>query len=126
MKVIDAYGGDDRRSMNADNTSAFNCRFVAGRPGVWSQHAFGRAIDINPVQNPYVTPGRIDPPNGRRYAAIDRSRTAPDRQGVIRSGDLVVASFTRIGWEWGGYWVSSKDYQHVAAPDAVRGGVAGG
>jgi hypothetical protein len=40
MELIDAYGADDHRSIRADNTSAFNCRFVAGHPGVWSQHAF--------------------------------------------------------------------------------------
>jgi hypothetical protein len=48
MRLVDAYGADDHRSMDADNTSAFNCRFVAGS-GRWSEHAYGRAIDVDPV-----------------------------------------------------------------------------
>ncbi len=54
MMIVDTYRGDDDRSMAANNTSAFNCWEVTGQPGVWSEHSYGRAIDINPVQNPYV------------------------------------------------------------------------
>jgi hypothetical protein len=68
------------------------------------------------VQNPYVTPGRVDPPAGQPFVAIARDRSAPVRPGVIRAGDIPVAAFARMGWEWGGAWVSTKDYQHVAAP----------
>ena len=64
MRLVDYYGADDRTSMEHDNTSAFNCRWRAGQPGVWSQHAYGRAIDINPVQNPYVWSGGVSPGNG--------------------------------------------------------------
>jgi hypothetical protein len=111
MEVIDAYGGDDHRSMDADNTSAFNCRFVAGQPGVWSQHAYGRAIDVNPVENPYVTSsGHVSPPAGAPYA--DRSRRA---EGMIHSGDSTVRAFSRAGWEWGGDWSGTRDYQHFSA-----------
>ena len=68
MRLVDAYGADDHRSMAADNTSAFNCRFVAGSPGVWSEHAYGRAIDVNPIENPYVTAsGYVSPPEGAPY-----------------------------------------------------------
>lgn len=110
MKPIDAYGADDRRSMNADNTSAFNCRFVAGTSR-WSQHAYGKAIDINPVENPYVTAsGYVSPPAGRPYA--DRSR---DAKGMIHSGDVVVRAFRRVGWKWGGKWPRTRDYQHFSA-----------
>ena len=115
MRLVDDYGADDDRSMAANNTSGFNCRRVAGQR-TWSQHAYGAAIDINPVQNPYVTPGRVDPPAGLPFVAIARDRSAPARPGVIRAGDIPVAAFTRMGWEWGGAWVSTKDYQHVAAP----------
>ena len=74
MDLIDRYGGDDHRSMNADNTSAFNCRFVNGT-NRWSEHAFGRALDLNPVENPYVTPsGFVSPPKGRPYANRKRRR----------------------------------------------------
>jgi hypothetical protein len=111
MEVIDAYGGDDHRSMNADNTSAFNCRYVAGQPGTWSQHAFGRALDLNPIENPYVTTsGHVSPPAGRPYA--DRSRHA---KGMVHGGDATVRAFRRVGWEWGGNWPGTKDFQHFSA-----------
>jgi D-alanyl-D-alanine carboxypeptidase len=111
MRLIDAYGGADRKSMAADNTSAFNCRFVAGRPGVWSQHAYGRAIDLNPIENPYVTgSGHVSPPAGKKFAK--RSRRAP---GMIHAGDAVVHAFAARGWEWGGNWPWPKDYQHFSA-----------
>lgn len=107
MEPVDAYGGGDNESMAANNTSAFNCRAVTGGTS-WSRHSYGRAIDINPVQNPYVTSsGTILPPSGADYAD-DRS----PRQGVITGGDAVVAAFASIGWQWGGHWNSPKDYQH--------------
>lgn len=111
MELVDVYGGEDDRSMAANNTSAFNCRPSTGAPGEWSQHSYGMAIDINPVQNPYVTKsGNVDPPKGAAYA--DRSTKA---QGVIHHNDAVVEAFTRIGWKWGGEWSSAKDYQHFSA-----------
>jgi hypothetical protein len=110
MKLIDRYGADDRRSMSADNTSAFNCRYVAGT-GRWSMHAYGKAIDVNPVENPYVTPsGHVSPPEGRPYA--DRSR---DAEGMIHRGDAAHRAFRRIGWEWGGRWPGTKDFQHFSS-----------
>jgi D-alanyl-D-alanine carboxypeptidase/RTX calcium-binding nonapeptide repeat (4 copies) len=109
MELIDRYGGDDHRSMNADNTSAFNCRFVAGTTR-WSEHAFGRAIDINPIENPYVSGSHVSPPAGRRYA--DRSRHA---SGMIHHGDAAYRAFRRVGWQWGGDWRGTKDYQHFSA-----------
>ena len=69
------------------------------------------------VQNPYVRPGSIEPPTGRRFAGLDRASTAPVPLGVIRAADRPVQAFARIGWEWGGDWLSAKDWQHVAAPD---------
>jgi hypothetical protein len=111
MRLVDAYGADDRRSMAADNTSAFNCRFVAGQPGVWSEHAYGGAIDVNPIENPYVTDsGYVSPPQGAPYA--HRSRHRP---GMIHGSGPVVAAFAAIGWEWGGNWAWPKDYQHFSA-----------
>ncbi len=62
MELIDRYGGDDHRSMHHDNTSAFNCRFVNGTTR-WSMHAYGKAIDINPRENPYVS-GELRLPSG--------------------------------------------------------------
>jgi poly-gamma-glutamate synthesis protein (capsule biosynthesis protein) len=109
LRLIDAYGSDDRRSMAADNTSAFNCRFVAGTSR-WSMHAYGLALDLNPVENPYVAGDHVSPPAGRRY--LDRSTQAP---GVIHRRGFVVRAFRRIGWEWGGNWRYPKDYQHFSA-----------
>jgi D-alanyl-D-alanine carboxypeptidase len=109
MRLVDVYGGDDDRSMAANNTSGFNCRTVEGSSS-WSEHAYGRAIDINPIQNPAVEGGRVSPPTGARY--LDRSRR---RKGLIRANDAVVRAFASIGWGWGGYWASLKDYQHFSA-----------
>jgi len=107
MELVDVYGGDDDRSMAANNTSAFNCRSVTGHPGVWSEHSYGRAIDVDPVQNPYVSSGgSVAPPAGAAYA--DRSRSAA---GMIHGGDSTVEAFAAIGWAWGGGWPSIKDYQ---------------
>ena len=94
MQLVDAFGADDHRSMNADNTSAFNCREVAGRPGVWSRHAFGRAIDVNPVENPYVSGSHISPVRGRPFAI-----RSPHRRGMVGKGGLAVRVFASIGWE---------------------------
>lgn len=109
MRLVDAYGADDHRSMAADNTSVFNCRFVAGSPGVWSQHAYGRAIDLNPIENPYVTAsGYVSPPAGAPFA--DRSR---HRRGMV--GGAAVEAFAAVGWKWGGNWPWPRDYQHFSA-----------
>lgn len=110
MKLVDAYGGDDDRSMAADNTSAYNCRAVTGG-STFSDHAYGKAIDINPVRNPYVLPSGVLPPAGRAYADVDRSPGADAEPGVIVAGDVVVRAFTSRGWEWG---ASFADYQHFS------------
>jgi hypothetical protein len=110
MELVDAFGGDDDAVMAANVTSGFNCREVVGRPGVWSQHASGLAIDVNPLVNPYVlSPDDVRPPAGAAY--LDRS---VDAAGLIRDGDVVVAAFAAIGWEWGGGW-TMPDYQHFSA-----------
>jgi hypothetical protein len=106
MELVDVFEGDDDRSMAADNTSAFNCREIAGRPGVWSNHAYGRAVDINPLRNPWVQGDRVDPPGGAAY--LDRTADVP---GLISDGGVVVAAFAAVGWSWGGDW-SNPDYQH--------------
>ncbi|NNF88269.1 MAG: M15 family metallopeptidase [Acidimicrobiia bacterium] len=109
MERVDAYRGDDDASMAANNTSAFNCREVSRRPGVWSQHAFGTAIDINPVQNPYILRnGTVLPPG----AVTDRASAAT---GLITADGGVVEAFADIGWGWGGSWSGVLDYQHFSA-----------
>ena len=110
MRLVDAYDAVDMRSMKADNTSAFNCRYRNGVCCVWSQHAFGRALDLNPVENPYVGPWGVSPPKGARY--VDRT---PKRRGMVARRDATWRAFAAIDWEWGGDWRSTKDYQHFSA-----------
>jgi len=110
MELVDRYGADDRRSMAHDNTSAFNCRFVNGT-NRWSMHAYGKAIDINPRENPYVSGGYVSPPEGRPFA--DRR---PRRKGMLFRHDPVANAMERIiGWEWGGNWSGPRDYQHFSS-----------
>jgi D-alanyl-D-alanine carboxypeptidase len=109
LRLVDQYRADDDRSMAANNTSAFNCRRVSGTTR-WSEHAYGRAIDLNPVQNPYVAGRHVSPPAGRPYA--NRARRAA---GMVHAGDAVVRAFVAAGWEWGGTWRSARDYQHFSA-----------
>jgi hypothetical protein len=110
MVPIDAYGGSDFRSIEADNTSAFNCRRATGSTR-WSEHAYGRAIDVNPIENPYVAGGRVFHAASRSY--VDRSCVRP---GMAVPGGLLVRAFRSIGWGWGGDWSGSvKDYQHFSS-----------
>ena len=106
MQRIDAFGADDGRSMDANNCSGFNFRVIAGTDRL-SQHALGLAIDINPVQNPWVKGDVVWPEEGLAY--LDRSH---DHPGVIRRPGPVTAAFDAIGWEWGGDWDATKDYHH--------------
>jgi hypothetical protein len=111
MRMVDVYGGNDRRSMAADNTSAFNCRYaMAPGPRRWSAHAYGKAIDVNPVENPYVSGGRVSPPAGAGFR--NRSRVRP---GMAVAGGVLVRAFDSIGWSWGGRWSGTPDYQHFSA-----------
>jgi hypothetical protein len=110
MITMEAYGGDDERASAEDNTSGFNCRNVLGTDR-WSQHSYGLAIDINPLENPYLVGGEIRPPAGAEY--LDRTDVRP---GMIVEGDVVFRAFTSRGFEWGGFFVSTPDYQHFARP----------
>ena len=101
---------DTRRSV----TASFNCRVVVTPDGPgdeFSQHAYGLAIDVNPLQNPFV---RADGYVHNRLAEpyVDRSQGLP---GMIHEGDVVVSSFAAIGWAWGGRWSGDKDYMHFSA-----------
>jgi len=111
LRPIDAYGGSDERSLAANNTAAFNCRYaVTAGPKRWSVHAYGLAIDVNPVENPYLEGGRVHPRAGRAY--LDRSRYRP---GMAVRGGLLLEAFASVGWQWGGRWSGSPDYQHFSA-----------
>src|SRR5919107_6319877 len=99
MRLVDDYGASDFASIEADNTSAFNCRRATGSAR-FSEHAYGRAIDVNPIENPYVYPdGTTVHAASRRY--LDRSR---HRRGMAYRGGVLVRAFTAAGWRWGGDW----------------------
>jgi hypothetical protein len=94
---------------DGSNTGAFTCKPFRGS-STWSEHAYGRAIDINPFHNPYVKGDAIIPELASAY--LDRSRQAP---GMIHPDDTVTRAFASIGWSWGGNWRQSKDYMHFSA-----------
>ena len=108
IALIDDYGGDDNAAMRANITSGFNCRYVDGTER-WSNHAFGLAIDINPLINPWAREGSVLPIEGTRYAE-NRDNPIP---GMINEGDRVVTIFEQEGWSWGGAW-RSADYMHFS------------
>jgi poly-gamma-glutamate synthesis protein (capsule biosynthesis protein) len=113
MRLVSDYGGSDYCSIEADNTSAFNCRPVTGGKR-WSNHAYGRAIDLNPIENPYISrSGRIAhkaslPYRVRRH----KNPFRPQDQALIAPHAPIVRIFKSRGWRWGGEWHSVKDYQH--------------
>lgn len=111
MQLIDDYNADDIISMNHNNTTCFNYRAVAGSKKL-SNHSMGKAVDINPLYNPYVKRRadgsyKISPETGRKYA--DRSRNFKYK---IDKDDLAYRLFTKYGFRWGGNYRSLKDYQH--------------
>lgn len=114
MRFLDSYGR--RRSRPADGTGSFDCRQAVPSPcsggsgtGSWSEHAYGEAVDLNPIENPYVGCRRTRTRASRRY--VDRSHL---RRGMVTPA--VVRAFRSIGWGWGGAWTgSTKDYMHFSA-----------
>jgi hypothetical protein len=110
LRPVDAYGGSDDASMAADNTSGFNCRnAVTNGPPRLSVHAYGKAIDVNPVENPYLLGNRVLPPEGAGF--VDRTRYRP---GMAVPGGTLVKAFASVGWAWGGSDRSAPDYQHFS------------
>ncbi len=120
VEPVEHHGADDARSMAADNSSAFNFRVVAGTR-VLSQHAFGLAIDLNPVENPMIWPARDgEPPRFVPAAAtayLDRRRLRPGM--IVRPGP-VTAILDELGWEWGGDWRHVADLHHIVWPRPLR------
>lgn len=115
ITLVDDYGGDDEASMRANNTSAFNFRFINGTNKI-SKHGKGLAIDINPLQNPCVSKRKngellIEPATAKQY--IDRTK---DFTHKIDQDDPCYKIFKAHGYEWGGNWKSLKDYQHFELP----------
>jgi len=109
MHLISEYHNDDMKSMQDNNTSAFNCRAVTGNKSIFSQHSYGLAIDINPKINPYVNAKKhiVLPTNGQSY--LNRNKKFP---GMIAGDTLIYKLFIERGWRWGGDFKSLNDYQH--------------
>ena len=114
IRLVDEYNADDELSMEDNNSSCFNYRFVSYTTKI-SKHGLGLAVDINTLYNPYVKTvnGKksIEPVNAEPY--LDRDA---DFDYKIEKGDLCYNLFTEHGFEWGGNWVNSKDYQHFQIP----------
>ena len=114
IRLVDEYGADDELSIEDNNTSSFNFRFVPRTKKI-SKHGRGLAVDINPLYNPYITKSdsglRVEPVNAGDYAVRDK-----DFDYKIEKGDLCYNLFISHGFEWGGEWKNSKDYQHFEIP----------
>jgi hypothetical protein len=117
MRITRADEIDAEPTGDGNNTGAFTCRPLPGST-TWSEHAYGRAVDVNPFQNPYIKPPNAKGVPGDMLipelasAYLDRSRQAP---GMIHPADAVVQAFASVGWQWGGSWQKSKDYMHFSA-----------
>lgn len=108
MRLVDCYDADDDRSMEDNNTSAFCSRAITDRPGKFSVHSYGRAIDINPLQNPYI---RMKEDG----SSVVYPKNTPQKfiaNPTIQKGDICQSIFESYGWAWGGDWNNPKDYQH--------------
>jgi len=115
MKLVSSYKGSDWKSIEADNTSAYNCRNVGGT-NRWSKHSYGKAIDINPIENPYVfSSGKISHKASYKYRSRAKQKNLkPDNQAIILKNSDIVKIFKKYGWKWGGNFRGEKDYQHFA------------
>jgi len=116
MRLVSDFNGSDDASMQANNSSAFNCRLMTGSRSKWSKHSYGKAIDLNPIQNPYVAKGAsiVLPKEGRKFIGVFRnhSQNTPQKRAIILKSDPIIQIFNAYGWKWGGSWKSLKDYQH--------------
>lgn len=106
IRLIDDFGGSDEASMLANNTSCFNYRTKSGSSAL-SSHALGLAVDVNPMQNPFVKRGKVYPETATDF--VDRNL---DFAHKIDTQDACYKSFKAHGFRWGGLWRSAKDYQH--------------
>ena len=114
MKLVSDYKGSDWQSIEADNTSAFNCRNATGSKK-WSRHSYGKAIDLNSIENPYISrSGRIAHKASLQYRKrVHKKNTVADK-AVLLKNDKATKIFKKHGWKWGGDWRGVKDYQHFS------------
>jgi len=114
MRLISDFKGNDWRSIEADNTSAFNCRKATGSKK-WSKHSYGKAIDINPIENPYISRnGRISHQESLAYRKRVHKNSSYADKAVLLKEDKATKIFKKYGWKWGGDWIGIKDYQHFS------------
>jgi D-alanyl-D-alanine carboxypeptidase len=114
LTFADAYGPKGSQPADGDISGSFECRRAVPSPcgsgtGNWSQHAFGLAVDLNPIENPYTGCGRT-----RERASVPYLNRSKVRRGMVTPA--VVRAFRSIGWGWGGSWAgSTKDYMHFSS-----------
>jgi hypothetical protein len=112
MRLVSDFGGNDWQSIEADNTSAFNCRHATGSKK-WSKHSYGKAIDLNSIENPYISrSGHIAHKASLQYRKRQHKNHTPADKAVLLKNDKAVKIFKKHGWKWGGDWHGVKDYQH--------------
>ncbi len=114
MRLVSDFRGSDWQSIEADNTSAFNCRKATGSKK-WSKHSYGKAIDINPIENPYISrKGYISHKKSLFYKKREHKKSTYADKAVLVKGDKAIQIFEKYGWIWGGDWSGVKDYQHFS------------
>ncbi|KYJ87075.1 M15 family metallopeptidase [Sulfurovum riftiae] len=114
MKLVSDYKGSDWQSIEADNTSAFNCRKATGSKH-WSKHSYGKAIDLNSIENPYISrSGHISHKASQQYRKRVHKNHSPADKAILLKNDKAVHIFKKHGWKWGGDWSGVKDYQHFS------------
>ena len=114
MRLVSYYKGNDWQSIEADNTSAFNCRNATGSKK-WSKHSYGKAIDLNSIENPYISrSGRISHKASLQYRKRVHKKDTPADKAVLLKHDQATQIFKKYGWKWGGDWSGVKDYQHFS------------
>jgi len=114
MRLVSDFGGSDWQSIEADNTSAFNCRNATGSTK-WSKHSYGRAIDLNPLENPYISrSGHIAHKASQTFRKRQHQNSSAADRAMLLHDDPAVQIFKAHGWKWGGDWKLVKDYQHFS------------
>jgi hypothetical protein len=107
IKPLEDYHFDEKKALEDNDTFGYSCRRMTGNNHKFSKHAYGLAVDINPVFNPYIKNNIILPSNSVAYLVRDLHRP-----GMILPESNIVETFKKYGWQWGGDWHSLKDYQH--------------
>ena len=114
MRLVSDYKGSDWQSIEADNTSAFNCRKATGSKK-FSKHSYGKAIDINPIENPYIfRSGKSSHKASKPYLKRKRIGNSASQRAMLLPHDKAVKIFKKYGWKWGGDWSGVKDFQHFS------------